>query len=60
MQTVKVIRNPSSLQAAEDEAIRRTCREGSQMVEVTACWQPRLFPEEGTDAIVYVKTQRGK
>ena len=52
---VKIIRNPKSLDAAVDEAIRQTCREGSTSVEATACWQPRLFPEEGVDAIVYLK-----
>ena len=60
MRKVKIIRNPSSLEAAQDEAIRLTCREGSVMVEAVACWQPNLFPEAGTDAIVYIKTQKDK
>jgi hypothetical protein len=55
---VKIIRNPKSLDAAVDEAIRQTCREGSTSVEATACWQPRLFSEQGDDAIVYVTTKR--
>ena len=55
MRKVKIIRNPNSLEAAQDEAIRQTCREGSTSIEATACWQPRLFPEEGVDAIVYLK-----
>jgi hypothetical protein len=48
------------LGAAEEEAVKQACREGLQMVEVTSFWQPRLFPEEGTDAIVYIKSNRGK
>lgn len=58
MTKIKVIRNPESLDAAAKEAISQYARDGSTDVRATAVWQPRLFPDEGTDAIVYVTTKR--
>lgn len=53
-----VVRNPKSLAKAQEDAVNQVCRDNGDLVSVTAVWQPRLFSEEGDDAIVYVTTKR--
>jgi hypothetical protein len=53
----KIIYNPKSLEEAKDIAIKQLCKEGRTIFTVFAYWQPNLFPEYGTDAVVCVLTR---